>query len=265
MPAIIDFHAHAFPDQVAAAAVPALAEKGRVTPCLDGRIDSLLASMDRAGVEKSVLCSIATRPGQFASILAWSQAIRSERLIPFPSFHPESPEALENIRIIGAEGFKGIKMHPYYQSFSIDEERLFPFYEAISAAGLILVMHTGFDIGFPREDIAGPARIRRVIERFPELKFVATHLGAWEMWDQVRELLTGHRIYMDISFSLQYLSTAQARALLLAHPADRLLFGSDSPWACQEEVAGMLRALRLGTELEERIFRRNALELLDGF
>jgi len=262
MPGIIDFHAHAFPDQVAAAAVPALAERGKITPCLDGRIDSLLSAMDRAGIEKSVLCSIATRPGQFDSILAWSKNIRSERLIPFPSFHPENPQALENIRIIREEGFQGIKMHPYYQNFSIDEERLFPFYEAMSAAGLILVMHTGFDIGFPREDIAGPGRIRRVIERFPELKFVATHLGAWEMWDQVRELLTGCRIYMDISFSLQYLSPEEARAMLLAHPADRLLFGTDSPWACQEEVAALLKSLQLGAEIEERIFSGNARELL---
>lgn len=262
MPEIIDFHAHAFPDAIAAEAVPALAKKGKVTPCLDGRVDSLLASMDRAGVAKSVLCSIATRPGQFDSILAWSKAIRSERIVPFPSFHPENPKALENIQVIAAEGFQGIKLHPYYQNFRIDEERLFPFYEAMSAAGLVLVMHTGFDIGFPREDIAGPARIRQVIDRFPELKFVATHLGAWEMWEQVRELLTGRRVYMDISFSLQYLARAEAREMLLAHPPDRLLFGSDSPWACQEEVAAMLSALDLGPALEGRIFSDNALELL---
>lgn len=109
---IIDFHAHAFPDSVAAAAVPALAEKGQVTPCLDGRIDTLLAAMDQAGVEKSVLCSIATRPGQFESILNWSKAIRSERIIPFPSFHPESPEALAEIRIIAAAGFRGSRCIP---------------------------------------------------------------------------------------------------------------------------------------------------------
>jgi predicted TIM-barrel fold metal-dependent hydrolase len=263
MAGIIDFHAHAFPDSVAAAAVPALAEKGNVTPCLNGRIDSLLAAMDRAGVEKAVLCSIATRPGQFGSILAWSKKVRSDRLIPFPSFHPENPEALEDIRIIEAEGFKGIKMHPYYQDFGIDEERLFPFYEAMCRTGLILVMHTGFDIGFPRKRIADPNRIARVLDQFPELKFVATHLGAWEMWDEVKELLTGRKVYMDISFSLQYLTPGQARELILAHPDDRILFGSDSPWACQEEVAGMLKALKFGDDLESKIFRENALKLLN--
>ena len=152
---IIDFHAHAFPDQIAATAVPALAAKGKVIPCLDGTIDSLISSMDKAGIDKSVLCSIATRPGQFDSILAWSKMIRSERIVPFPSFHPENPDALEKIALLKDEGFKGIKLHPYYQDFIVDEERMLPFYEKISEEGLILVMHTGYDIGFPRDDIAG--------------------------------------------------------------------------------------------------------------
>ena len=262
MTAIIDFHTHAFPDRVAETAVPALATKGKVTPCLDGKIDSLLASMDKAGVDKSVLCSIATRPGQFDSILTWSKAIRSERIIPFPSFHPENPKALENIRIIRKEGFKGVKLHPYYQNFLVDEERMFPFYEEVITNDLALVMHTGYDIGFPRDDIAGPARIKNVIDRFPELKIVATHMGAWEMWEEVGELLLGHRLYIDISFSLQYLGREKARQMLLSHPTDRILFGSDSPWACQDEVINMLRGLELGEEIENRITIHNALELL---
>jgi hypothetical protein len=262
MPGIIDFHTHAFPDKVAAGAVPALAEVGNITPCLDGRIDSLLADMDRVGIEKSVLCSIATKPGQFESILAWSREIRSERIIPFPSFHPDNPEALANINRIRAEGFKGIKLHPYYQNFILDEERMFPIYERISKAGLILVMHTGFDIGFPRERICDPSRIVRVIEKFPELKLIATHMGAWDMWDEVRDLLIGRPLYMDISFSLQFLSKEEARQMILAHPPERILFGTDSPWICQDEVINQFKSLELGPELEEKILRLNGADLL---
>ncbi|MFA6498965.1 MAG: hypothetical protein WC256_13310 [Desulfurivibrionaceae bacterium] len=112
MTRVIDFHTHAFPDPVAARAIPALEGAGQVTACLDGRIDSLLGSMDEAGIGKSVLCSIATRPEQFASILSWSEAIRSERIIPFPSVHPDATEALEQISSIREAGFLGIKMHP---------------------------------------------------------------------------------------------------------------------------------------------------------
>lgn len=262
MTGIIDFHTHAFPDQIAAGAVPALAAAGNVTPCLDGRVTSLLAEMDRVGIDRSVLCSIATKPGQFATILAWSEAVRSTRIVPFPSFHPASPTALAEIEAIAAAGFKGIKMHPYYQNFVLDEARMLPLYERISAAGLILVMHTGFDIGFPRERICDPARIVRVIENFPALKLVATHLGAWELWEEVEALLLGRPIYLDISFSLQFLARDQARRMLLAHPPERILFGTDSPWICQTEVIGQLHSLKLGPELEERIFWTNGLALL---
>ena len=97
MQGIIDFHAHAFPDEVAASAIPYLEEEGDVKANHDGRIASLLDLMDRDGVEKSVICCIATRPSQFKSIMGWSKQISSERIIPFPSFHPEDPHAVEHI------------------------------------------------------------------------------------------------------------------------------------------------------------------------
>ena len=50
MQGIIDFHAHAFPDQVAASAIPYLEEEGDVKAMHDGRVSSLLNLMDRDGV-----------------------------------------------------------------------------------------------------------------------------------------------------------------------------------------------------------------------
>ena len=94
---IIDFHTHAFPEELAERAMKALLEEGKkksdVTAHLDGRVSSLLSSMDRNNIEKSIVCSIATKPSQFEPILAWSQKIRSDRLVPFPSLHPDDPEA----------------------------------------------------------------------------------------------------------------------------------------------------------------------------
>jgi len=79
MAGIIDIHTHAFPDHIAAAAIPALEKEGDIKAYLNGTVSALLASMDRSGFDQSVLCSIATRPEQFASILDWSKAIRSLR------------------------------------------------------------------------------------------------------------------------------------------------------------------------------------------
>jgi len=258
---IIDFHAHAFPDAVAEKAVPTLQEKARLSTALDGTISSLLKSMDEAGIEITVVSSIATKPKQFGSILNWSKKTASDRLVMFPSVHPADPEAADRVRIVRDEGFKGVKMHPYYQQYDLDDEAVFPVYEALQKCGLVLLSHTGFDFAFPRDRIADPVRIARVIERFPDLTFVASHLGAWEDWDEVRKHLLGRPVYMELSFSLDYFGDG-AREFILGHPADYVLFGTDSPWAAQQETVEGVRALDLGEEWERKIFSGNAARLL---
>lgn len=268
MQGIIDFHTHAFPDELAGRAMSALLEEGKkkwdVNAHLDGRISSLLASMDRNGIGKSVVCSIATRPSQFEPILAWSDKIRSDRIVPFPSLHPDDPQAREKVSLIKREGFKGIKFHPYYQNFIIDDEKLFPVYEKICEEGLIVVMHTGFDLAFDRTRIADPAKIIRVLERFPQFKLVTTHLGSWEDWDEVARLIIGKKIYMEISYALDILDRDHARRMILGHPAEYVLFGSDSPWTGQDKTLALLRGLELGPEHERKILTDNASALLNS-
>jgi uncharacterized protein len=259
---IIDCHTHAFPDALAERAVPALEKEGHAKAMLDGKVASLLKSMDEAGIERSVICSIATKPEQFNPILKWSRQIASERLIPLASIHPRDAEAAARVKAVREEGLKGIKLHPYYQDFVLDEDRMLPIYEEIQAQDLILLCHTGFDIAFPKIRRADAPRIANVMRLFPRLKFIATHLGAWHDWELVREHLIGREIYIEISFSLDYMTPEEARELLTSHSPDYLLFGTDSPWAGQKESVAALRALNLGEELERKIFCDNARKLL---
>lgn len=263
MSGFIDFHTHAFPDDLAARAIPYLEEEGNVTAFLNGTVADLLRSMDRAGIEKSLICSIATRPSQFQSILDWSGTIRTERLIPLPSVHPQAADLVQQLRIIHEEGFPGIKLHPYYQDFFIDDHRLEELYGALLEYDLLVVMHTGFDIAFPRTERCNPARILTVLEKFPELKLVTTHLGAWDQWEEVRELLIGKPVYMELSYALDFLDPQIARTMITGHPREYLLFGSDSPWSDQKTSLDLLRGLNLETELFHAITRDNAESLLN--
>lgn len=68
MDKIIDFHTHAFPDKLAERAIKSLEGEGEIKAHLNGTVSALLSSMDRYGIEKSVVCSIATKPAQFDSI-----------------------------------------------------------------------------------------------------------------------------------------------------------------------------------------------------
>lgn len=205
---------------------------------------------------------IATKPSQFDPIFNWSKQISSDRIIPFPSLHPESQNAADLVRKISAEGFRGVKFHPYYQEFCIDEKRLFPIYEALQKEKLVVVMHTGFDLAFERERKCDPKKILNVLDAFPDLKLVTTHLGAWEDWEEVEKHLSGKKIYMEISFSLDCMPQETARRIIMNHPKDHILFGSDSPWADQGKAIELLKGLELGEELETRILRGNAQKLL---
>ena len=260
---IIDFHTHAFPDALAPRAMKVLLEEApEARAYLDGTVADLLRSMDRAGIEKSVICCIATRPEQFEPILRWCTQIRSERLIPFPSVHPADPACLDAIRRIREEGFRGIKLHPYYQDFFADEDRMLRFYEEVSRQDLLLVMHTGYDIAFPRIRRADPERILRIKEAFPALKFIATHLGAWQQWDEVRKYLIGREIHMEISFAMDDLGPERTREMIMGHPDGYILFGTDSPWKDQAETLSLLKNLNLPEGKLRRILSGNALSLL---
>ena len=260
--AIIDFHAHAFPDALAARAISQLEHGGGVKAFLDGRVASLLAAMDSVGIGTSVICSIATKPEQFGPILKWSQQIASPRIVPLPSIHPKAADPIGQARRVAEAGLLGIKLHPYYQEFDLDDEALFPLYRVIDELGLLLVCHTGFDFAFPRDRKGDPVRIRRVLERVPTLRLVTTHMGAWDDWDEVEKHLIGQPITMDISLSLDLLGQPRARAMILAHPADRVVYGTDSPWGSQAGTLQALRALDLGEEREQAILWKNAQALL---
>lgn len=261
---IIDFHTHAFEDALVGKAIPFLEKEGNVKAATDGRISGLLASMDRAGIDRSVVCPIATKPSHFDGIRRWAREVRAAqpRLEMLLSIHPDDPDARAHADETADEGFKGLKFHPYYQKFAIDDERLFPLYERIAARGLFAVFHTGFDIAYPPDRIADPIRVRRVIDTFPTLKFVATHLGGWRDWENARKYLFGQPIFIETSYCLYELPAAEARAMILAHPADRILFGTDSPWSDQSEELARWRALGLPEDRLAAALGGNAARLL---
>lgn len=257
-------HTHAFPEKIAVRAVEKLSETtGKYRPHLDGRISSLLSSMDEAGVDMSILSSIATKSSQAASILEWSQQIRSPRIEPLPSFHPFSANFEAEIAAIAAAGFRGVKLHPFYQDFCPDDAALSPVWDALRSAGLFVLFHSGNDISFPGMTNAAPRRIAKVHERFPGLVIIAAHLGGWHDWDDVMTHLAGKEIGLDTSFSHE-VDPALAQRIIGAHSPDLVYFGSDSPWTCQKESVGFIRSLGISEERKEKILGLNAARLF-GF
>jgi predicted TIM-barrel fold metal-dependent hydrolase len=265
---ITDFHTHAFADKVYKNAMAKLTEGSGVLPFHDGSLPGLLASMDEAGIDRSVMLSIATKPTQFDVILEWCRAAKreaGERIVPFASVMPQHESAARGVRQIAAEGIKGVKIHPCYQGFVLDAPELDPFYSAVTDTGLILLAHTGYDIAFPaREQNATPVRTANVLKRFPGIRFVAAHYGGWEDWEDVKRYLLGRPVWLETSWFLERRDPEYVRSMLLAHDPDYLLFGTDSPWVGQKEELAGIRALGLPDDLLAKLLDTNAERLLAG-
>ena len=260
---VIDAHTHAFPDSLAARAVPALEAEAEWKARLDGRISSLIASMDRAGVAASVVCPIATKPEQAEGILRWCLQIRSDRIVPLASVHPADPQRMAWPRRIAEAHLAGIKLHPMYQDFAADSPAALELYRACAEHGLIVLIHCGRDTAYPPDDDrADPARIARALAAVPALRLIATHMGGWRMWGQAEAELVGADCWMETSFSLSELPPERAVAMMRRHGIGRVMFGTDSPWADQAEEIARVRSLPLTGDEIQRILHANAAELL---
>jgi predicted TIM-barrel fold metal-dependent hydrolase len=259
----IDFHAHAFPDDLAARAVAKLEADSPWNAIGDGTVRELMRSMDTADIDLSVVCTIATEPDQAKGILKWCEQIRGERIEPFPSVHPETKKAHKWVKRFAKAGFIGMKLHPMYQDFHFDDSRMDDIYAAACKHDLLVVAHCGRDIAFDDDDDrASPQRIRSVIDRFPEMRLVCTHMGGWRMWDEVEEHLLGQNVYLETSFSLGFLSADRTIDMIQRHGTDRVMLGSDWPWVAQSVSVGQVEDLGLDEATGEKVLHTNAAKLL---
>jgi predicted TIM-barrel fold metal-dependent hydrolase len=150
-----------------------------------------------------------------------------------------------------------------YQDFAIDEPRMRPIYDACGEFGLVVQMHCGRDVAFPPDDDrAEPARTRIALEQSPGMDFIATHMGGWRMWEESSELLVGADCYMETSFSVEELGGPRLASMIRTHGVDRVMFGTDSPWAHQAEDLARICKLPLSPEELDKILYLNAARLL---
>lgn len=265
-PPVFDVHTHAFPDALAARAIPKLQAGAKWFEChafFDGTVGGLLASMDRAGIRRAVVANIATRPEQAGKILDWSVAIASERIVPLASVHPDSPDPEFEVALAAGAKLKGLKFHPHYMDCPIDDPRSVRIARAAADAGLAMLFHTGYDLAFEKDDVASPERVRRLHKMVPHLRLVAAHLGGWERWEEVRDLLVGLPIYLETSFTIGRCPEALLLDILNSHPPQYLLFGTDAPWTDQKAEVEKVLALPISDGLKRAILWENAHRLLD--
>ena len=260
---LIDFHTHCFPEKIAIKAVEKLSfASGGLLPHTDGTIDGLTKLMADTKVDKAVVLNIATNATQQKNVNDFAAKINKGNLISFGSIFPDSKDCLEELERIKALGLKGVKLHPDYQNFSVDDDKMKPIYKKIGELGLITVFHAGFDYGFPPPYGATPQKMERALKWF-ESPVIAAHWGGIDCGEEVLTRLCGKNIYFDTSFGYGNMPKYYAQKIMEKHTPDKILFGTDSPWHTANMELRLLNSLSLSDNDMEKIAHLNAEKLLN--
>ena len=276
--------------------------------------EALGAFLDDAGIGLAVLTSVAPQP-HFGDAAESAEACRelndeAARLaaadparlkwcatLPLPSV----PEAVaEAVRALDELGAAGVKLPTNARGLYLGDEALDPLMEALDARGAVAILHPHrpepFDakladglplamVEYPAETTRALARLfaRNVPARYPRVKFVVPHAGAFlplalPRMRAVHPIVRAKGFAGDIDwdanlrslwFDLAGSPTAESvRRLLALTTPDRILYGSDFPYAPAPALAAALAKLRGElaaapdlAPLAEDILRGNAMRL----
>ncbi len=279
---IIDFHTHTFPEALAERAVSSLAKSARAKNYLNGTMDSLRNSMKDAGVDYSILLPVVTKPTQQREINRLAMEINTHSqetgLISFGGIHPDNEDYRQILRHCAGNGMKGIKLHPIFQKTYLDDIRYLRIIDCACENDLIVLVHAGYDISYPQRAYASAPHIISVLDQLKPRKLVLAHMGGWLCWRESEENIIGRDVWLDTSFSLlpirpapgtsrnpeenPPLKTGQFLRMVRKHGADRILFGTDSPWSSQKASIDVLKNSGLTTEELDAILGGNGARLL---
>ena len=260
---VIDAHAHIYPLKIAEKATEVIGEFYDIKMSLPaGTSERLILDGKAAGIDKFVVHSVATKAKQVESINNFiaEECEKHNEFIGFMTLHQDltEEEIFSEVERCVKKGISGIKLHPDFQRFYIDDENVFKIYRAAGEFSLPILFHTGDD----RYEFSKPFRLAKVAKLFPKNRFIGAHFGGYRCWKELDCYKGLENVYFDTSSSLPFISPEFARELIGKFGEEKFFFGTDFPmWKASDELA-RFDSVGLSERAREKIFSENLLSLL---
>jgi len=253
---IIDIHCHLEPPESISDSMLEFYHHCKTSP--EKGLEDLLARMDRAGIRKTVLLD----DNPLVRELIKEQP---ERFLGFAPIDPR--EGAGKIDELVGIGFSGIKLLPAWKRFFPNELMMAKIYQKACELNIPIMLHIGDTYGAPLR-YNDPLLLDEVGYNYPNLKVVIAHLGTPLAYHTILAFaLKYSNFHVDISGPRDIVTTSwwkdmclMAISMLRQH---QVLFGTDYPTCDPVEYVGIVKRWRIGKDIRERIFSRNALELLE--
>ena len=259
-----DTHVHYFPDFLAPKAMENLIRTCSLQHYSDGTYQGILKNLKKWDCIGAVALHIATNPHQQASVNSFALETQTESLLCFGSVHPDAPDALTELRRIREKGLRGIKFHPDYQDFYVNDKKMFPIYEEITSLGLPVAFHTGRDPYSPEDIHCTPQRLAEVADTFPGMRIIAAHMGGSYMPKESAEFLSGKKnVWFDTAVISEFLTPASFEELTSIVGIDRVFYATDCPWSSMPLITDIIEKTNFSSDEKKRIYYQNALEFFE--
>ena len=257
-------------------------------PLQQAAASSAIAAVESGSAPQALKADAAST----ADCAADSAPESAPRLVAFGAVWPHSDAWREQVDQAASLGLKGIKFHPEYQQFTVDDETFFPMYDYILSKGMHILFHAGYDPGYPPPFHSSPAQFARIIrelapaapkaesasvshtasEMQPKVQpapgergsIILAHLGSSRMWDAVESEVAGLNCYIDTSMGFFDYGKEQFLRIARKHGTDRILFATDSPWSNAADEINALRSLAEGSEVDTALTSEEVDAILGG-
>ena len=278
MPVIVDFHTHIFSDEMRSSRAAFLERDAWfATLYADPRhrlasAEDVVASMDAAGVDRTVVCGFPWRDGglcrEHNDYIIEAVRCYPDRLVGFACVQPlDARDSQELERCIQA-GLRGLgELGPDGQRFDIEDPRIMAATaEVLQRHDLPLLTHSSEPMGhaYPGKGQTFPWKLVKLAQNFPDLKIVLAQWGGglpfYELMPEIREAC--RNVYYDTAASTYLYSFDIFPVAVRLVGAERILWGTDFPLLSQAKFLARVRASGLSDGELEAVLGGNASRLL---
>ncbi len=233
--------------------------------------DDLLASMARAGVDRSVAFGFAFADSGLChqcNEYVLDMARRNRALIPFLVVNPVAGEiACREARDGLEKGAVGIgELMPDGQGFAVDDLALFaPLMELARTYDAVIMLHVNEPVGhdYRGKGRYGPQAAYHLALHYPENRIILAHWGGglpfYELMPEVRSALSN--VFYDTAASF-FLYEESIFRHVTTWARSKVLFATDYPLVGQKRFLQRVRSCGLAPDVLEDILGGNALGVL---
>jgi hypothetical protein len=275
---IVDGHVHTFPsEEVAAKVIEAFNNIYDIEfiNAGTGSINDVLQNMEKIGIDYTVMTNFTT-PRILHKNNLWTidAAKNHSNLIPLISLHPQMEGQLRDfLEGYVNDGAKGIKLHPMAQGFTPADSSMDDVYSCCSEIGLPVVFHCGRVANARLNEYADLEMIMPVIERYPDIPIVLTHMVDGNIDDVLNLAKNYKNIYFDTSIVItgyppimnsnepSWLDDSVVIDVVNTVGEERIVFGSDYPWGSPAHDIDRFMKMNLNHRQKSLILGENTFNL----